>query len=264
MPEEIIVEVLEQLRSGESPEAWTQFLQQYSGLIFHVVRHFEHNNDHAADCFQFVCEHLSEKRFRRLRQFKVDGPAKFSTWLRAVVRNLCLDWHRKEFGRHRVFKSISRLSTFDQEVFRSIYERGVPIDEAFLQLRPGFPSLTKIQLEQSVERIDKQLTTKQRWLLGARSMRNSPSTLDQSDSLPLSISDAKPDPEAQVLIAEKRAALGRALLRLSKPERLLVRLRFEQELTLDQISRLLNLGNAQRVDRQIRDVLARLREGMSK
>ncbi|MDX6290858.1 MAG: hypothetical protein QOH42_2657, partial [Blastocatellia bacterium] len=86
MPEEIIVRILEQLRAGEPQEAWTQFLQQYSALVFQVVRHFEHNNDHAADCFQFVCERLSEKSFRRLHQFKVDGPAKFSTWLRAVVR----------------------------------------------------------------------------------------------------------------------------------------------------------------------------------
>jgi len=262
MPEEIIVSILEQLRSGEPQEAWAQFLQQYSDLVFHVVRHFEPNNDHAADCFQFVCERLSEKSFRRLHQFKIAGPAKFSTWLRAVVRNLCLDWHRKEFGRRRVFKSISRLSTLDQQVFRSVYERGVAIEETFLQLRPGFPNLTKDQLEQSVKRIDKELTTKQRWLLGARSARNSGSTYDQSDSVPPAIPDAEPDPEAQVLLAEKRAALARALLRLSKRERLLVRLRFEQELTLDQISSLLDLGNAQRVDRQIRDVLAALRKSL--
>ncbi|MDX6304581.1 MAG: hypothetical protein QOI77_1550 [Blastocatellia bacterium] len=262
MPEEIIVRILEQLRSGEPQEAWTQFLQQYSALVFQVVRHFEHNNDHAADCFQFVCERLSEKSFRRLHQFKVDGPAKFSTWLRAVVRNLCLDWHRKEFGRPRVFRSISRLSALDQQVFRSVYERGVPIEETFLQLRPGFQGLTKDQLEQSVKRIDKELTTKQRWLLGARSARNSAPTYDQSDSMPLAIPDAEPDPEAQVLLSERRAALARALLRLSTRERLLMRLRFEQELTLDQIASLLDLGNAQRVDRQIKDVLAVLRKAL--
>ena len=53
-------------------------------------------------------------------------------------------------------------------------------------------------------------------------------------------------------------------MQLSKRQRLLIRLRFEQELTLDQIANLLDLGNAQRVDRQIKDVLARLREVLSK
>ena len=61
-------------------------------------------------------------------------------------------------------------------------------------------------------------------------------------------------------LEESRGALGRALARLSKRERLLVRMRFEQELTLDQIARLLNLGNAQRADRQIKMILTRLRE----
>ena len=41
--------------------------------------------------------------------------------------------------------------------------------------------------------------------------------------------------------------------------RLLVKLRFEDGLTLDQIAGLLGLGNAQRADRQIKEVLARLR-----
>jgi RNA polymerase sigma factor (sigma-70 family) len=263
MAEEIIAEVLEQLHSREPEEAWTRFLQEYSALIFHVVRHFEHNNDHAADCFQFVCERLSERNFRRLSQFKIHGPAKFTTWLRAVVRNLCLDWHRKQFGRPRVFRSISRLSAFDQEVFRYVYERGLPIDEAFLQLKPYFPDLRAAQVEESVERIDKELTTRQRWLLSARSIQKSVSIIDETEGVPHAIPDPKPDPENLALHAEKRATLAKALLRLSKRERLLVRLRFEQELTLDQIASLLDLGNAQRVDRQIKDILALLRQALS-
>jgi RNA polymerase sigma factor (sigma-70 family) len=263
MTEEIILEVLEQLRSGEPQQAWTQFIQEYSNLIFHVVRHFEHNHDDAADCFQFVCEQLCEKGFRRLNKFKVDGPAGFSTWLRAVVRNLCLDWQRRKFGRPRVFKSISHLSALDQAVFRCIYEGALPIDEAFLQLRPGFPGLTKDQLEESLGRIDPALTTKQRWLLRSRSIQKSTTTVDESEGLSVAIPDARPDPEVQTLLAEKRAALAKALMQLSRRQRLLVRLRFEQELTLDQISSLLDLGNAQRVDRQIKDVLARLREALT-
>src|SRR5205085_1351816 len=137
---------------------------------YQTVRRLEPDGDRASDCFQFVCEQLVKDKFRRLHAYDPTGPASFSTWLRAVVRNLCLDLRRKEFGRLRDFRSISRLTPVDKEV------------------------------------------------------------------------------------------LGRALSRLTKPERLLVKLRFEDELTLEQIAGLLGLGNAQRADRQIKEVLARLRQ----
>jgi hypothetical protein len=31
------------------------------------------------------------------------------------VRNLCLDWHRKEHGRHRVFGQVARRSTTERQ-----------------------------------------------------------------------------------------------------------------------------------------------------
>src|SRR6478609_92717 len=86
--------------SSHDPElAWSHFLSEHSGLIYHVIRHFESDPDEAADVFQFVCERLIENRARRLRKFKGEGAATFATWLRAVVRNLCIDWHRQRFGR---------------------------------------------------------------------------------------------------------------------------------------------------------------------
>ncbi|HWP55119.1 MAG TPA: sigma-70 family RNA polymerase sigma factor, partial [Pyrinomonadaceae bacterium] len=133
--------ILQQLRSSDPHEAWSRFLEEYSGLIFQVVRHLENDLDRSSDCFQFVCEKLSEHRFRRLLQFKPLGPASFSTWLRAVVRNSCLDWRRREFGRERPFRSISRLSDFDQEVFKQVYERGVPATETLPLLQSRFPGV---------------------------------------------------------------------------------------------------------------------------
>jgi len=52
------------------------------------------------------------------------------------------------------------------------------------------------------------------------------------------------------------------LSRLSTRDRLLIRLRFERDLTLEEIARLLQLDNAQSADRRIREVVARLRQGM--
>jgi len=255
--------VLQKLRSGDPHEAWAEFLEEYSGLVFQVGRHFERDLDRASDCFQFVCEKLSEDHFRRLLRFKPLGPASFSTWLRVVVRNLCLDWQRQEYGRHRPFRSISRLSSFDQEVFKHVYERGVSAAETLPLLQSKFPDVVPERIAESRDRIEQQLTADQRWRLGIRSARRTQSvgtTVQEGEAAPVEIADPRPDPEALAIIGERRGTLRRALARLSKSERLLVRLRFEQELTLEQIARLLNLGNAQRADRQIKIILTRLRE----
>ena len=263
MPEESFNNPLEQFNSRDPEEAWRLFLSEYSSTILKVVRHLEHDSDLVPDCFQFVCEGLSAHNFRRIRKFRAGGPAVFSTWLRAVVRNLCLDWRRKQFGRHRFFKSISRLSAFDQEVFRHLYERRASFNEAFESLRSNFPDITQNLLAESRERIEKELTTRQRRLLNARLSQQPPQTspgFDETGTASPDIPDPAPNPEEQAVFAQRATALRRALNGLPHRERLLIRLRFEQELTLEQVARLLDLGNAQRAERQIKAVLAKLRE----
>ena len=262
MPEEPFDNVVEQISSRNPEEAWNQFLDDYSATILQVVRRVECDSDFVPDCFQFVCERLSANSLRRLRKFRPHGPAVFSTWLRAVVRNLCLDWRRKRFGRPRFFKCISRLSVFDQEVFRHLYERRVSFDETFQSLRLTFHDITHARLDESSARIEKELTMKQRRLLDARLSRQASqtsATLRDTAAGHANIPDAAPNPEAQALLGERARALKRALGRLPQRERLLIRLRFEQELTLEQVAKLLDLGNAQRVERLIKPVLAKLR-----
>ena len=166
--------ILRDLGSNEPQRAWTDFLEAYSPIILQVVRLLEVDADHIADCFLFVCQQLSHRSFQRLRRFTVDGPASFATWLRAVVRHLCLDWRRKEFGRARIFESIARLKPLDREVFRCLYQEGVSLDGTLLVLSPSFPSLTARELASSFERIQKSLTPRQLWLLGTRSPQFEP------------------------------------------------------------------------------------------
>jgi len=262
MPEKSFDNLLEQTGSRNPEEAWGLFLNEYSAMILQVVRHVERDSDFVPDCFQFVCEGLSANSFRRLRKFRATGPAVFSTWLRAVVRNLCLDWRRKQFGRHRLFKSISQLSGFDQEVFRHLYERRAPVEDTMESLRAIFPNTTRVQLSESSLRIERVLTPKQRQMLDARFSQQASQTSSGLDEIARTVDlrDPAPSPEDQAVFTQRATALRRALGQLAEHERLLVRLRFEQDLTLDQIARLLELGNAQRVERQIKAVLMRLRE----
>lgn len=54
--------------------------------------------------------------------------------------------------------------------------------------------------------------------------------------------------------------LGRSLRRLSDRERLALALRFEQNLTLQEIARLTGLKNPQAVDRLLQEAIGRLRQ----
>ena len=261
MSPDTIEQILRQLTSPSADDAWGEFLEQYAAQIYQVVCHFQPDRDKASDCFQFICEQLIQNDFRRLRAFKADGAAKFSTWLRAVVRNLCIDWHRKETGRPRAFKSIRKLSAFDQQVFSLLYERGVTLQEGLQLLLSTYPNANEATLTKSRERIEAGLTVQQRWLLNSRTLRSNPSEfMTDLEEVGATVVDPRADPEAEAILKERYRQLMRRTKKLSDHDRMLIRLRFEQELGLDQIAKLLNLGNAQRVDRQLKQILAQLRE----
>ena len=255
--------ILRGLASDRAEEAWTEFLRAYSTLILQVARHFGRDVDQVAECFLFVCECLAQGRFRRLRRFRPEGPARFSTWLWAVARNLCLDWRRREFGRWRLFGSIARLSSLDREIYCRVFENALSLDEALPAVRVLFPGLDQEQLAESCRRVQDALSSRQMWLLGARrpKLESLDGPVPGREAMPRGdVPDSRPDPEALAVRNEERTALVRALGRLSGPERLLIRLRFQQELTLEQVARLTGGGTAQAVDRRIQGVLRRLRE----
>ncbi len=256
--------LLEALDSGDPRGAWDELLAAYAPLIHQVARLQERDPDHVSDVFLFVCERLSEERFRRLRRFDVAGAACFETWLRAVVRNLCVDWRRTRFGRLRAFRSITRLPLLEQETYHCLHEQGLPLEEAFLRLRPRFPSLTREQLVEAAERVQQALTPRQLWLLSRGNPESRPAPAGPGEEEPArDVADPRPGPEALAEASERQESLSRALAELPASERLLVRLRYGQGLTLEQVARVAGVGDPQRADRRIRKVLEELRRRMS-
>jgi len=260
------VVMLEELRSSQSREAWAEFLRQYSSLIFQTCQFSTSDADQAADCFLFACEQLSHNHFRRLLRFRPQGAATFPTWLRVVVRNLCLDWRRKQFGRPRLFRSIARLPQLEGEVYRCRYEQGLSLDETFLLLCPNFPGLSMQRLVETEAHVRESLSPRQLWLVIARKARargalQGPAIgLAEEDYALQDPADPRPNQESALASQEQEKHLRSALAKLPAPERLLIRLRFEEGLSLEQIARLTALGDAQRVHRRIADVLATLRK----
>lgn len=250
-------------RSPEDRErAWDCFLADYAALVLQVVHLFERDPDRADDCFVFVCEQLERDDLRRLRRFDEHGTASFATWLRTVVRNLCLDWRRKRLGRPRPFRAVQRMGAEDEEVHRAVHLRGLTESEALAAVRLSFPEFSRADLAASLARIADALTPHQAWLVASRHLRQvslaaSPGAWEGGRELDPASSE--PDPEESAALDEQLGLLRRGLAELAPRERLLLRLRYEQDLTLEEIGRLTGIGSATTAQRAIERALEKLR-----
>lgn len=252
--------MLSALSSRERQAAWYAFLERYSGLIYHVARSFDRDPDRSGNCFLFVCEQLSNNDFRRLRKFDLGGRASFSTWLCAVVRNLCLDWHRKEYGRHRLFGSVARRNATDQLLFEVVFRRGFSIEEARQELRRQGVDLSFTAVEERISDLQRCLSSRQLWLLSSGKTVLGSVDDEEEGRCVVEPADPAPDPEALATLRETHQQVSAALASLTDSDRLLVRLRYHEGLTLHQVARLVGLKDAQTADRRLRDIIDRLRQ----
>jgi RNA polymerase sigma factor (sigma-70 family) len=259
----IVASLLDALTCADAQPAWTEFLSRYSGIVYHVIRSFDRDPDRSSDCFLYVCEQLSRDGFRRLRKFDVNGRATFSTWLSAVVRNLCLDWHRKEYGRPRAFKSIAGMEVADQVLFELVHRRGYSAEEARHELQQRGYKLTFGQVEEKLAELRRCMTSRHLWLLSSsNSVVESIEELGQQGGNAAEPADPSPDPEALATLRQTNALVSAALDRLGEADRLLVRLRYQEGLTLQQVASLVGLKDAQTADRRLREVIEQLRQAL--
>lgn len=256
--------ILTGLAEGKTVVAWPRFLNAYSSDLLKVVKRFTRNEEDRSDCFLFVCEKLSQHGCRRLKRFVPNGAATFSTWLYAVVFNLCRDWWRTRYPRRRVFRSVARLSQFDQDLFRLYYQYGLSSQETLEELRGAYPNLSPNQLGVAKRRVLDQLTIRQRRFLLARqsqmvSLFTSAGEIIESEQLIVD-EELGPGPSAEHLQSEE--IMAQALQCLDAEDLLILRLRFERDLTLAEVARIMGLANPQAADRKIRKLLESLRKRM--
>lgn len=252
------------LSSAAAGQAWAEFLQEYTPLIRHVVRRHEHDPTAADECFADVCEALSEDHFRRLRAFHLDGPARFRTWLLAVVSNRCRDWRRRQKGRVRPFRAVARLAELDQHVYRLMFVQGISRSECLAMLKSQFPGLTDASVAEVSARVFGALTPQQRWQLSARpQVPVHPAHARGDDNDPMERLPATDlCPEEQVQAMQERQRLREALVKLTPEQRLLLRLRYEQGLTLAEVAHLMRQPDPFRANRQIQAALEALAQLM--
>jgi RNA polymerase sigma factor (sigma-70 family) len=261
MSDATATDLLERLSSKGVDAAWSEFLARYSPLMMRIIQRHGVDDEHAAECFAHVCGALSDSGFRRLRSFRPDGPARFKTWLMAVVSNLCVDWRRKQTGRIRPIQSISRLPELDQQVYHYIYVRRMSRAQCLQALVPRFPELTDATLSEVNARLFALLTPQQRWQLTIRKPVLKPVMCGVSpdgDDPAWQMAEPGPGPDDLVEGLQEHRQLQDALSRLPAEQRLLLRLRYEQNLTLAEVARLTGQPDPFRANRLIQAALANL------
>jgi len=229
-------------------------MDQFAPLIINTTRQFEYEQDRINECFMFVSEKLCEDGFQRLLKFNTGGKASFHTWLVTVVYNLCVDWHRKEFGRATLLPAISALPAFDQMVFRYSFKQAMDREACFETLKADFPGLTRQQFSEAIGRVHAVLTPRQRWQISVKNKsrnRTGDTTWSLKPTDVSQLSDQDQNPEVLAQSQQDGQLLQEALSQLPPDQRLLLMLRYQEGLTLKKIAEITRLGDPYRARRQI-------------
>lgn len=260
---ESIDKILTELSSNRAGSAWKAFLRTYSTVIMQVVYQYASDKNRADECFLFVCEKLSDDGFRRLLKFETHRKVRFSTWLKFVVSNLCVDWHRKEFGRQRPYRAIAKLSEFDQLLYKYRVKYGMTLLTCFYALQLSYPELTKNQMAESLNRLHNTLTPRQRWQLSVRKRETGSAIVtDAFGDRPMetNLIETDPGPETVVQLHQSWEELEKAMSKLSNQQRLLLRLRYQEDLPLKEVANLAGLGDLHQAKRRVKGALKTLSE----
>jgi DNA-directed RNA polymerase specialized sigma24 family protein len=235
--------------SSESGEiAWKEFLQKYSNLFLKIIWQFEKDHDQVMEKYLYVCSKFAEKDFAILRKFTRlhgDNPPKFTTWLGAVVRNMCVDAYRSAQGRRRIPKALQRFPDVDKRVFELYYWRGFTVEEIDRELATRRNGSGE-SVADILERLEASLL---------RPPPN-PSTAPMTIRLPY-------NDETVVMTTSPAAVdqetLDRWLNRLSTDERLLIQLKFWDDLSALEIGEVLKIASEERIQELLKKAMKNLR-----
>lgn len=125
----------ERLAQDDVDGAWDALLHAYRGLLLSVINALVKDRDERMDAFVAVCDGLRRDDCRRLRAFKPDGAARFSTWLVTVCRHLVVDWYRQTRGRRRIDPALERLPAEQRALYPLLAHRRLSYAEAYEVMR---------------------------------------------------------------------------------------------------------------------------------
>ncbi len=208
LPREL-TDLLKAVDAVASKRMWSRFIAAHNRLIMAVAKSLGHGYDDVMDRYTYALDELKRDDFRRLRAYEAESAAKFEIWLVAVMRRLCVDYHRKKYGRSRPKDDASALASAAEAARKHLAD--------FI-----------------MRDID---------LTSARA----PSTNN---------------PETSLRRKELGQLLEQELARLSDTDQLLLKLRFQDDVPVREITTIMRFPNVFNVYRRLKTILKELEGGL--
>ncbi len=153
----------------------------------------------------------------------------------------------------------------EQLVYKYKFEQNLDLDTCLRLLPVSHPRIGRKQLSDSVARIHKLLTPRQRWRLGFQRIRNrSRQGLTEHEvHQPDEIVEPGPGPELMAQQEQERDALLCAMSQLTPQQRLLLRLHYQENMPFKDVARIVGLADLHQARRRTRAALVELERLLS-
>ena len=214
-----------------------------------VGRRYRMRDAELDDLVSAVTLSILTSHYRVLARF--EGRCSLRTYLRTVVHRLHLDARRKEFGKWRASARATRQGPLAMTLERLIYRDGLSRAEALEHVALNHsPAVSREALDELVSRLPVR--------------RPRPSVVSEPADF-ASLPSARDTPEdalaRETSVALAQSAIDSALSGLSERDLLLLRLRFEDNLTTADMARILGV-RARHLYRRMESTLGEVRSRM--
>jgi RNA polymerase sigma factor (sigma-70 family) len=234
-------------------EAWHTFVEQYSLLLYGVVRRklFAEDEDEIRTVYVDILHTLYHGKIAEYR-----GQSPLSAWLVVLARGVAVDFLRKRDGRDQLPAGYETLSEVEREVFRLRYVEGLKLGVVVHVLRERGHTVARDDLTDMFERIERgigprYLRSLEYRLQAARSGVDSGRLLRYLVTTQTAGSERGRTPLDELIEKEEGEHLrdeARSLLsRLTRVERLVLRLRYQRGWPAERVARVMRLAGAARV-----------------
>jgi RNA polymerase sigma factor (sigma-70 family) len=257
---------LVQALSQGSVDAWSEFLDEYAGLVLDVVRRhlISSSEDEIRTVFVDLLKELYDGGL-----LKYSGQADLSTWLFVFSKRRVIDFWRARYGRQRDPVGLSRLSDFDRDVMQLYFVERLSLEIVVHTLNYNGTRFDAPDIVKSIQRIEDTIDRRylkrldrehQAKLRGASSVQFLEYLIHQRVEYEVRVKGSAPDAFLLEREANEKAERVRRLLSdLTDEERGVIALRFEQNMQAKEISETMKLGGARKVYTIIDRVVRKLR-----
>lgn len=258
--------LIQEIRSG-SIDAWHRLVENYSGLVVHVLRAHLRDEDDVQTAYVDTLEKLYNGLLDEYQE-----SSSLASWLCAIAAHTAIDLHRKNCGRHIPPRNIQEMGEKEQLVYKVFYLDGLSLSLARDRLAEAGYDISIDELVAMAHHISLQLSCgTQRRLAYERSARQlgqgSARLLEYLDYVDQGWQDGniESDPQWRVLRSESRNRLKKlheGLAKLDATERDTIEQFYYQERSAPEIAHNLALKTPRRVYTVVNRALRKLRKGM--